>query len=200
VFFTQWTSASPGHRVAGADSPSQQQDMFADLCQVSEGQWMSVPVDTPGISQIHQDCQDLWRGPGHVCSRAIALYIRSGPVTTSTWNLATAPTLDILGHSSLLKTGKNCQEMTTNVLKKSTCLLNFWLVSVFKMHRNEIRCPQLPNTKGNHFSHRSAIGTCYSTVKEFCHSTMFFLHHGSSKKNLAHKFHTFQVGEANGRN
>lgn len=185
MFFTQWTSACPVTaclQVAGADSPSQQQDMFADLCQRSvkvsgcQCQWI-LQV----FLKFTRICGDFWRGPGHVCSRAIALYIRSGPVTTSTWNLVTAPTLDILGHSSLLKTGKNCQEMTTNVLKKSTCLLNFWLVSVFKMHRNEIRCPQLPDTKGNHFSHRSAIGTCYSTVKEFCHSTMFFLHHGSSK-------------------
>ena len=155
------------------------------LLTCAKGQWRSVGCQCQWILQVFlkftRICGDFWRGPGHVCSRAIALYIRSGPVTTSTWNLATAPTLDILGHSSLLKTGKNCQEMTTNVLKKSTCLLNFWLVSVFKMHRNEIRCPQLPDTKGNHFSHRSAIGTCYSTVKEFCHSTMFFLHHGSSK-------------------
>ena len=119
VFFTQWDISLSGHlfhvsliglQVAGADSPSQQQDMFADLCQVSEaGQWMSVvPVDTPGIPGVSQILhQDLWpRGPGHVCSRAIALCIRSGPVTTSTWNLAMAPTLDILGHSSLLKRGK----------------------------------------------------------------------------------------------
>ena len=103
----------PDLQVAGADSPSQQQDMFADLrakaqvsgCQIC--QW--IPVDTPGISQILY--QDLGpRGPGHVCSRAIALYIRSGPVTTSTWNLATAPTLDILGHSSHLKWVKIAQK------------------------------------------------------------------------------------------
>ena len=145
--------------------------MFADLCQRSvkvsgcQCQWI-LQV----FLKFTRICGDFWRGPGHVCSRAIALYIRSGPVTTSTWNLATAPTLDILGHSSLLKTGKNCQEMTTNVLKKSTCLLNFWLVSVFKMHRNEIRCPQLPDTKGNHFQSQK----CNRYMLQYCQRVLPF--------------------------